>query len=111
MTKINENGIYEIKIKEAKNFDFCYKYKIITKDDRQFLNLIPMQDILKQDLIQLVKFIQDKSINGRMKNFLKDRKIPYNKALNIYELHRILMQKEEGAYYDYRSLAKKSLPM
>lgn len=40
------NGIYEIKIKEAKNFD-CYKYKIITKDDRIIFKLIPMQDILK----------------------------------------------------------------
>lgn len=105
--KINNNGVYECEIDNIKQFD-SYKYVFETKDGRLIYKSDPYArhfETRPRTSSKVYKFSEYKWTDSK---WMKDRKIPYDKPMNIYEVHLgSWLQKENGIFYSYRELADK----
>ncbi len=103
--KINENGLYECLIDGVKKFD-AYKYIFITQDGRTIYKSDPYAKHFETRPNTASKVYNLSDYKWEDKNWMKNREIPYNKAMNIYEVHLgSWKQKENGDFYTYRELA------
>lgn len=105
--KINDNGVYECEIDNVKQFD-AYKYVFETKDGRLIYKSDPYArhfETRPQTSSKVYKISEYKWTDSK---WMKQRRIPYDDAMNIYEVHLgSWMQKENGIFYSYRELADK----
>lgn len=105
--KINNNGIYECEIDNIKQFD-TYKYVFETKDGRLIYKSDPYAkhfETRPQTSSKVYKLSEYKWADSK---WMRERKIPYDEAMNIYEVHLgSWMQKENVIFYSYRELADK----
>lgn len=105
MKKINTNGIYEMEIKNVEDYS-AYKYCIYTKDGRTLLKSDPYARHFETRPNTASKVYFSKKFNWSDSNYLKNRKISYNKGMNIYEVHLASWKTyKDGKYFNYRKIA------
>ena len=108
-SRISDEGVYECTIKGVKQYD-CYKYvfingdKIIYKSDPYAVHFETRPNTSsKVYKISDYPWGDDK--------WIKDRKVPYDRPLNIYEVHLGSWRlKEDGQFYNYREIADLLVP-
>ena len=105
MNKVNDNGIFEIKIKGVKNFD-CYKYVIVSGQDKIILKSDPYARHFETRPNTSSKVYSSKKFKWTDKKWINRREIPYNLPLNIYEFHMGSWKKYgDGEFFNYRKVA------
>ena len=107
MTKISDQGIWEVVVNNAKEYD-CYQYIIKTKKGEYIYKsdpyafhseLRPKKASKVYDIDNCYKFTDSKWMKNRTKNQALD------KPINIYELHLGSWRRyENGEVFDYRKL-------
>lgn len=104
--KITEAGIYECEIKGVKKFD-CYKYVFETADGRIIYKSDPYARHFETRPGTSSKVYNISEYEWSDKDWMKEREVPYNKAMNIYELHLGSWKlKDDGSFYSYLELAE-----
>lgn len=104
--KITEAGIYECEIKDVKKFD-CYKYVFETVDGRIIYKSDPYARHFETRPGTSSKVYNISEYEWSDKDWMKEREVPYNKAMNIYELHLGSWKlKDDGSFYSYLELAE-----
>lgn len=104
--KITDGGVYECKIKGVKKFD-CYKYVFETSDGRIIYKSDPYATHFETRPKTSSKVYDISGYKWHDDKWMSSRKIPYNKAMNIYEVHLgSWKQNEDKSFYSYTKLAK-----
>lgn len=104
-TKISEGGIYECRISGVKKYD-CYKYVFVTQDNRIIYKSDPYAIHFETRPYTSSKIYKMNDFEWSDEEWLKNRQVPYNKPLNIYEVHLGSWKiKEDGSFYNYREIA------
>lgn len=104
--KLNDNGLYECEIKGVKKFD-AYKYVFLTKSGKTIFKSDPYAKHFETRPKTSSKVYNIPNYKWSDSKWLKERKIPYDRPMNIYEVHLgSWKQKENGDFYTYRELAK-----
>lgn len=108
MKKISNEGVYEIKLDNCKEYD-SYKYSIVTKSGKVLLKADPYafhsqtRGETASKLYDIDKAFTWKDSNYQ--NYLAKNKA-FNMPMNIYEVHLgSWKQYKDGACFDYRKLA------
>lgn len=104
--KINNNGLYECEIEGIKKFD-AYKYVFETADGRTIYKSDPYAKHFETRPRNSSKIYNIPDYKWNDAKWMKKREIPYEKPMNVYEVHLgSWKQKENGEFYSYRELAK-----
>ena len=103
--KITEAGIYECEIEGVKKFD-AYKFVFETNDGRIIYKSDPYAKHFETRPATASKIYNIPNYNWNDTKWMKNRKIPQNNAMNIYEVHLgTWKKKENGDFYTYREMA------
>lgn len=106
MTKMNEEGIWEIEISKLKKYSL-YKYQIETSWGEKKFKADPyaFHSELRPNTASII--YGNPKFRWSDKKWLNKREVGYSKPINIYEVHLASWKKKEnGDYYNYRELAK-----
>lgn len=106
MQKINDAGLYEIEIFGVALYD-SYKYVLIANDGREILKSDPYAYHYETRPHTASKVYDLSGYKWNDEKWLKNREIPYNKAMNIYEVHLGSWKKNGEHFYNYRDIADK----
>ena len=104
-------GIWEGTVIGAKEFD-CYKYSIETKLDL-FLKSDPYALHAETAPANASKLYDINGYSWHDKNYIqkRDATLPYDKPINVYEVHfGSWKRNEDGSYYSYKKLAEELIP-
>lgn len=104
--KITQAGIYECEISGVNKFD-SYKFVFITPDGKTIYKSDPYAKHFETRPNTSSKIYNIPPYDWTDKKWLKNREVPYNKPMNIYEVHLgSWKRKEDGSFYTYRELAE-----
>lgn len=105
-------GIWYAEVENVKIYD-NYKYHIVSADGRSFMKADPYAFHAATRPDTASKIYDLDGFPWRDKAWMAHRgdNMPYQKKLNIYELHvGSWMQNEDGSFLNYRTLAAKLIP-
>ena len=109
MQKISEGGVYETFIPKLKKYDL-YKYAV-KKDGKTVLKADPYAFHAETPPATSSKVYDLDGYKWGDGEYLKNKSLPYDKPMNIYEVHLGSWKlKENGDYYSYKDLAKELVP-
>lgn len=104
--KITDGGIYECIIEDVQKFD-NYKYVFISSDGRTIYKSDPYAKHFETRPKTSSKIYNLPDYKWSDQKWMKNRIIPYEKPMNIYEVHLgSWKRKEDGNFYSYRELAE-----
>ena len=110
MKRINDNGIYEITIPGIKQFD-AYKYVIIPYNGDFLWKADPYARHAETRPNTASKVYEFPEFTWSDSKWIEQRNIPYQNALNIYEVELgSFKRKENGESYSYRELVDELIP-
>lgn len=110
LNKINDQGIYEGVVEGLHSYD-AYKYVIKTNDGRMLWKADPYARHAETRPLTASKVYTDSNYEWNDDKWMKQREVPYQKPMNIYEVHLgSWKNKENGDFYSYRELADTLIP-
>jgi len=112
MTRFNDGGIWEAKVKGIKQFD-SYKYCITSRDGRRFMKCDPYAFHAETRPGTASKFYETDKFKWSDGGWMSARASGniYCSPVNIYEVHAGSWRtKEDGSFYSYRELAGLLIP-
>ena len=105
MKKINDRGIYEIKVPGVCEFD-AYKYVIVTHSGVELWKADPYAKHAETRPLTASKVYTLPEYKWKDKKWMDNRTVPYHQPMNIYEVHLGSWKRnEEGKELSYRELA------
>lgn len=106
MNKVSDGGIYELEVHGVKEFD-CYKYVFETEDGRIIYKADPYARHFETRPGTASKVYNTDDYIWKDKNWMQRRKAPYDKPMNIYELHLGSWRKyEDENFFNYQKMAE-----
>ena len=107
MKKINDRGIYEIKVHGVSEFD-AYKYVIVTQGGVELWKADPYAKHAETRPLTASKVYSLPEYRWNDKKWMENRTVPYHQPMNVYEVHLgSWKHSEEGKELSYRELAHK----
>lgn len=105
LEKITDGGIYEGVVDGVKKYD-CYKYVFETDNGELIYKSDPFAKHFETRPGTSSKIYDLSNYEWTDSKWMKNRQIPYNKPMNIYEVHLgSWRKKDDGNFYSYRELA------
>ncbi len=106
MKKITDGGVYEVEIDGVKKYD-CYKFVFETENSKFLYKSDPYAKHFETRPSTSSKVYPIEEYEWSDKDWMKKREIPYEKPMNIYEVHLGSWRKKyDGNFYSYRDLAQ-----
>ena len=110
MERINQNGIYEITIPNVKQFD-SYKYVIVPHHGDWLWKADPYARHAETRPQTASKVYHFPDFSWTDEKWMKKRTVPFQEALNIYEVElSSFKKKENGDPYSYREMVDVLIP-
>ena len=110
LTRINNEGIFEGTVSNVRPYD-SYKYVIKASDGRMLWKADPYARHAQTRPESASKVYEDQNYLWKDETWLKQRSIPYQKPMNIYEVHLGSWKHgENGEFLSYRQLADTLIP-
>ena len=110
MERINQNGIYEITIPNVKQFD-SYKYVIVPHHGDWLWKADPYACHAETRPQTASKVYHFPDFSWTDEKWMKKRTVPFQEALNIYEVElSSFKKKENGDPYSYREMVDVLIP-
>ena len=110
MDRVNDKGIYETFISGIKKFD-SYKYVIVPHHGDILWKADPYAKHAETRPYTASKVYQLPDYEWSDEKWMKSRTIPYQEALNIYEVELgSFKKKDDGEYYSYREMVDILIP-
>ena len=110
MERINQNGIYEITIPNVKQFD-SYKYVIVPHHGDGLWKADPYARHAETRPQTASKVYHFPDFSWTDEKWMKKRTVPFQEALNIYEVElSSFKKKENGDPYSYREMVDVLIP-
>ena len=105
MNKISASGVYELKLKNVKEYD-CYLYRILTRDNNWIEKCDPYGFMMDKRPMYNSRYFDIEGYPWHDEKWLKKRNVNFDEPMNIYELHVGSFVKIEGEeFIDYERLA------
>ena len=105
LTRINNEGIFEGIVSNVRPYD-SYKYVIKASDGRMLWKADPYARHAQTRPESASKVYEDQNYLWKDETWLKQRSIPFQKPMNIYEVHLGSWKHgENGEFLSYRQLA------
>ena len=110
LTRINNEGIFEGIVSNVRPYD-SYKYVIKASDGRMLWKADPYARHAQTRPESASKVYEDQNYLWKDETWLKQRSIPFQKPMNIYEVHLGSWKHgENGEFLSYRQLADTLIP-
>ena len=110
LTRINNEGIFEGTISNVRPYD-SYKYVIKASDGRMLWKADPYARHAQTRPESASKVYEDQNYLWKDETWLKQRSIPFQQPMNIYEVHLGSWKHgENGEFLSYRQLADTLIP-
>ena len=110
LTRINNEGIFEGTVSNVRPYD-SYKYVIKASDGRMLWKADPYARHAQTRPESASKVYEDQNYLWKDETWLKQRLIPFQKPMNIYEVHLGSWKHgENGEFLSYRQLADTLIP-
>ena len=110
LTKINNEGIFEGTVSNVRPYD-SYKYVIKASDGRMLWKADPYARHAQTRPESASKVYEDQNYLWKDEAWLKQRSIPFQQPMNIYEVHLGSWKHgENGEFLSYRQLADTLIP-
>ena len=110
LTRINNEGIFEGTISNVRPYD-SYKYVIKASDGRILWKADPYARHAQTRPESASKVYEDQNYLWKDETWLKQRSIPFQQPMNIYEVHLGSWKHgENGEFLSYRQLADTLIP-
>ena len=110
LTRINNEGIFEGIVSNVRPYD-SYKYVIKASDGRMLWKADPYARHAQTRPESASKVYEDQNYLWKDETWLKQRLIPFQKPMNIYEVHLGSWKHgENGEFLSYRQLADTLIP-
>ena len=110
LTRINNEGIFEGIVSNVRPYD-SYKYVIKASDGRMLWKADPYARHAQTRPESASKVYEDQNYLWKDETWLKQRSIPFQQPMNIYEVHLGSWKHgENGEFLSYRQLADTLIP-
>ncbi len=110
LTRINNEGIFEGTVSNVRPYD-SYKYVIKASDGRVLWKADPYARHAQTRPESASKVYEDQNYLWKDKTWLKQRSIPFQQPMNIYEVHLGSWKRgKNGEFLSYRQLADSLIP-
>jgi len=110
LTRITNEGIFEGIVPNVHSYD-AYKYVIKTSDGRMLWKSDPYARHAQTRPETASKVYENQNYSWNDENWVKNRTIPYQQPLNIYEVHLGSWKHgENGGFCSYRQIADTLIP-
>ena len=110
LTRINNEGIFEGTVSNVRPYD-SYKYVIKASDGRMLWKADPYARHAQTRPESASKVYKDQNYLWKDETWLKQRSIPFQQPMNIYEVHLGSWKHgENGEFLSYRQLADTLIP-
>lgn len=110
LTRINNEGIFEGTVSNVRPYD-SYKYVIKASDGRMLWKADPYARHAQTRPESASKLYEDQNYLWKDETWLKQRSIPFQQPMNIYEVHLGSWKHgENGEFLSYRQLADTLIP-
>ena len=110
LTRINNEGIFEGTLSNVRPYD-SYKYVIKASDGRMLWKADPYARHAQTRPESASKVYEDQNYLWKDETWLKQRSIPFQQPMNIYEVHLGSWKHgENGEFLSYRQLADTLIP-
>ena len=110
LTRINNEGIFEGTVSNVRPYD-SYKYVIKASDGRMLWKADPYARHAQTRPESASKVYADQNYLWKDETWLKQRSIPFQQPMNIYEVHLGSWKHgENGEFLSYRQLADTLIP-
>lgn len=110
LTRINNEGIFEGTVSNVRPYD-SYKYVIKASDGRMLWKADPYARHAQTRPESASKVYEDQNYLWKDEAWLKQRSIPFQQPMNIYEVHLGSWKHgENGEFLSYRQLADTLIP-
>ena len=110
LTRINNEGIFEGTVSNVRPYD-SYKYVIKASDGRMLWKADPYARHAQTRPESASKVYEDQNYLWKDETWLKQRSIPFQQPINIYEVHLGSWKHgENGEFLSYRQLADTLIP-
>ena len=110
LTRINNEGIFEGTVSNIRPYD-SYKYVIKASDGRMLWKADPYARHAQTRPESASKVYEDQNYLWKDETWLKQRSIPFQQPMNIYEVHLGSWKHgENGEFLSYRQLADTLIP-
>ena len=110
LTRINNEGIFEGIVSNVRPYD-SYKYVIKASDGRMLWKADPYARHAQTRPESASKVYEDQNYLWKDETWLKQRSIPFQQPMNIYEVHLGSWKHgENGEFFSYRQLADTLIP-
>lgn len=110
LTRINNEGIFEGTVSNVRPYD-SYKYVIKASDGRMLWKADPYARHAQTRPESASKVYEDQNYLWKDETWLKQRSIPFQQPMNIYEVHLGSWKHgENGEFLSYRQLADTLIP-
>ena len=110
LTRINNEGIFEGTVSNVRSYD-SYKYVIKASDGRMLWKADPYARHAQTRPESASKVYEDQNYLWKDETWLKQRSIPFQQPMNIYEVHLGSWKHgENGEFLSYRQLADTLIP-
>ena len=110
LTRINNEGIFEGTVSNVRPYD-SYKYVIKASDGRMLWKADPYARHAQTRPESASKVYEDQNYLWKDETWLKQRLIPFQQPMNIYEVHLGSWKHgENGEFLSYRQLADTLIP-
>ena len=110
LTRINNEGIFEGTVSNVRQYD-SYKYVIKASDGRMLWKADPYARHAQTRPESASKVYEDQNYLWEDETWLKQRSIPFQQPMNIYEVHLGSWKHgENGEFLSYRQLADTLIP-
>ena len=110
LTRINNEGIFEGTVSNVRPYD-SYKYVIKAYDGRMLWKADPYARHAQTRPESASKVYEDQNYLWKDETWLKQRSVPFQQPMNIYEVHLGSWKHgENGEFLSYRQLADTLIP-
>ena len=110
LTRINNEGLFEGTVSNVRPYD-SYKYVIRASDGRMLWKADPYARHAQTRPESASKVYEDQNYLWKDETWLKQRSIPFQQPMNIYEVHLGSWKHgENGEFLSYRQLADTLIP-
>ncbi len=110
LTRINNEGLFEGTVSNVRPYD-AYKYVIKASDGRMLWKADPYARHAQTRPESASKVYADQNYLWKDETWLKQRSIPFQQPMNIYEVHLGSWKRgENGEFLSYRQLADTLIP-
>ena len=105
MKLINDKGIFEVELSGIKQYD-AYKYVIVTISGTELWKADPYAKHAETRPLTASKVYSLPYYQWKDSKWMKNREVPYNRPMNVYEVHLgSWKHHEDGRELSYRELA------